>query len=184
MIRKLRISKIYFLGLVFTFMLFLCTGREVYTHLTMNYTYDPSGDVYVTVYEEDEILHKGMIEEGVGDFFFWGKDITGISPIHYDASQVVYLDSIQIRVHGETVAKMDAKMIMENFTPNDDILDMELTDEGVYLTTIGEQPTLLLNDSLREKIDRMAEFMGLLNLFFYVIVWTFVYWYQIGRAHV
>ena len=177
MIRKLRISKIYFLGLVFTFMLFLCTGREVYTHLTMNYTYDPSGDVYVTVYEEDEILHKGMIEEGVGDFFFWGKDITGISPIHYDASQVVYLDSIQIRVHGETVAKMDAKMIMENFTPNDDILDMELTDEGVYLTTIGEQPTLLLNDSLREKIDRMAEFMGLLNLLFYVIVWTFVYWY-------
>ena len=175
--RRLRFSKIYFLGLVLAFMLFLCTGRQVYTHLTMNYTYDPSGDVFVTVYGEDKILHEGMIEEGVGDFFFWGTDITGISPIHYDASQVIYLESIQIRVHGENVAKMDAGMIMENFTPNDGILDMELTDEGVYLTTISEQPVLLLNDSLREKIDRMANFTSLLNLLFYVIVWTFVYWY-------
>ena len=174
---KLRFSKIYFLGLVLTFMLFLCTGRQVYTHLTMNYTYDPSGDVFVTVYGEEDILHEGMVEEGVADFFFWGSDITGISPIHYDASQVIYLDSIQIRVHGETVAKMNAEMIMENFTPNDGILDMELTDEGVYLTTISDQPILQLTDELREKIDRMAEFMGLLNLLFYIIVWTFVYWY-------
>ena len=54
--RKVRISKIYFIGLLLTFLLFLFTGREVYTHLTMNYTYDPSGDVYVTVYGEDDFV--------------------------------------------------------------------------------------------------------------------------------
>ena len=175
--RKIRFSKIYFIGLLLTFVLFLFTGREVYTHLTMNYTYDPSGDVYVTVYGEEEVLHEGMIEEGVGDFFFWGSDITGISPIHYDASQVIYLDSIQIRIHGELIAKMDAQMIMENFVPNDGILDMELTEEGVYLTTISDQPILQLTDDLREQIDRMANFMSILNLLFYAIVWSFIYWY-------
>ena len=175
--RKVRISKIYFIGLLLTFLLFLFTGREVYTHLTMNYTYDPSGDVYVTVYGEEDILHQEMIEEGVGDFFFWGSDITGISPIHYDASQVIYLDSIEIRIHGDLVAKMDAPMIMENFIPNDGILDMELTEEGVYLTTISDQPTLLLTEELRGRIDRMSDLMSILNLIFYVMVWSFIYWY-------
>ena len=175
--RKVRISKIYVIGLLLTFLLFLFTGREVYTHLTMNYTYDPSGDVYVTVYGEEDILHQEMIEEGVGDFFFWGSDITGISPIHYDASQVIYLESIQIRIHGDLVAKMDAPMIMENFIPNDGILDMELTEEGVYLTTISDQPILLLTDELRGQIDRMSDLMSILNLIFYVIIWSFIYWY-------
>lgn len=175
--RKLRFSKIYFVGLVLTFLLFLFTGRKVYTHLTMNYTQDPAGDVFVTVYGEEEILHEGMVEEGVADLFFWGTDITGISPIHYDSFEEIYIESIQIRVHGETVAKMNAEMIMENFTPNEGILEMNLTKQGVCLMTKNDQPILQLSDMLRAQIDRMAAFMSLLNLLFYVIVWTFAYWY-------
>ena len=175
--RKIRFSKIYFLGLVLTFMLFLCTGRQVYTHLTMNYAQDPAGDVFVTVYGEEDILHEGMVEEGVADLFFWGSDITGISPIHYDSFEEIYIEDIQIRVHGETVVKLDAEKIMDNFTPNDGILEMNLTEQGVCLLTKSDQPVLLLTDALREKIDRMAGFMSLLNLLFYVIVWTFIYWY-------
>ena len=175
--RKLRFSKIYFLGLLLTFVLFLCTGRQVYTHLTINYTQDPVGDVFVTVYGEEDVLHEGMVENGVGDFFFWGSDITGISPIHYDCFEEIYIESIHIRVHGETVSKMDAEMIMENFTPNDEILEMKLTDQGVCLTTKSDQPILQPTEALREKTDRMAAFMSLMNLLFYSIVWSFVYWY-------
>ncbi len=175
--RKLRFLKIYLLGLLLTFVLFLFTGRTVYTHLTMNYAEDPSGDAYVTVYGEDEVLYEGVVEDGVADLYFWGSDITGISPIHYNTFEELYLESIQIRVHGETVAKMDAEMIIEYFTPNDGIQDMTLTEQGVYLTTQSDQPVLLMNDTLQEKIDSMAGFMSILNLLFYVLIWTFAYWY-------
>ena len=119
--RKLRFSKIYFLGLLLTFLLFLFTGRQVYTHMTINYGADPTGDAFVTVYGENDVLCESMVEEGMADFFFWGTDITGISPIHYNTSEELYVTEIQIRVHGETVVKMDAEMIMNYFTPNDGI---------------------------------------------------------------
>lgn len=175
--RKLRFSKIYFLGLVLTFMLFLCTGRQVYTHLTMNYAEDPSGDAFVTVYGENGVLHEGMVEEGKADLFFWGSDITGISPIHYNTFEEIYLESIQIRVHGETVAKMDGEAILKYFTPNDGIQEMKLCEQGVSLTTRSDQPVMQLSSQLCDQIDRMAVFMSSLNLFFYVMVWTFIYWY-------
>ncbi len=175
--RKLRFSKIYLLGLLLAFVLFLFTGRTVYTHLTMNYAEDPSGDAYVTVYGEDEVLHEGSVEEGVADLYFWGSDITGISPIHYNTFEELYLESIQIRIHGETVVKMDAEMIIEYFAPNDGIQDMTLTEQGVYLTTKSDQPVLVLSDVLREKIDRMTAFMSVLNFLFYALIWTFMYWY-------
>ena len=175
--RKLRFSKIYFLGLVFAFLLFLCTGRQVYTHMTINYGEDPAGDAFVTVYGEEGVLHEAMVEDGTADFFFWGTDITGISPIHYNTFEELYLTGIQIRVHGETVVKMDAEMIMNYFAPNDGIAEMRLTKQGVYLTTQSDEPILQLTDQLRDKIDRMALFTSILNLLFYIIVWSFAYWY-------
>ena len=71
-------------------------------------------DAFVTVYGEDGVLHEGIVEGGVADLYFWGSDITGISPIHYNTFEELYLESIQISVHGETVAKMDAEMMMEH----------------------------------------------------------------------
>lgn len=175
--RKIRFSKIYFLGLVLTFVLFLFTGRQVYTHLTMNYAEDPSGDAFVTVYGEDGVLHEGIVEGGVADLYFWGSDITGISPIHYNTFEELYLESIQIRVHGETVAKMDAQMMMEHLVPNDGIQDMTLTEQGVYITTSNDQPVLRLSEELQSQINRMSSFMSILNLVFFVLIWTFLYWY-------
>ncbi len=175
--RKIRFSKIYFLGLLLTFVVFLFTGRQVYTHLTMNYAEDPSGDAFVTVYGEDGVLHEGMVEDGVADLYFWGSDIKGISPIHYNTFEELYLESIQIRVHGETVAKMDAQMMMEHLIPNDGIQDMMLTERGVYLTTSSDQPVLQLSEELQEQIGRMSSFMSILNLAFFVLIWTFLYWY-------
>ena len=89
MTRKIRFSKIYIIGLLITFGLFLLTGRTVYTHLTMNYTQDPTGDVYVTVYGEEEVLSEGMVEDGKIDLFFWGSEITGIAPIHASILQSI-----------------------------------------------------------------------------------------------
>lgn len=175
--RKIRFSKIYLLGLLLTFVLFLFTGRRVYTHLTMNYAEDPSGDAFVTVYGEDAVLHEGMVEDGVADLYFWGSDITGISPIHYNTFEELYLESIQIRVHGETVVKMDAEMMMEHLTPNDGIQDMMLTEQGVYLTTSSDQPVLQLSEELQGQIGRMSSFMSILNLVFFALIWTFLYWY-------
>lgn len=175
--KKLHFSKIYLIGLLLTFVLFLFTGRQVYTHLTMNYTEDPSGDAFVTVYGEEEILAEGAVEDGTAELYFWGSDITGISPIHYDTFEELYLESIELRIHGEMVAKMDAEMILQYFVPNDGIMDMELMEQGVCLTTRSDQPILQLTEELKDKIDRMAAFMSILNLLFYVIVWSFVYWY-------
>ena len=175
--RKLRFSKIYCLGVLLTVLLFLFTGREVYTHMTINYGADPAGDAFVTVYGEEGVLHEAAVEDGIADFFFWGTDITGISPIHYNTFEELYLTGIQIRVHGETVVKMDAEMIMNYFTPNDGISEMNLTEQGVYLTTKSDQPILQLTDVLRDKIDRMAMLTSFLNLLFYIIVWSFAYWY-------
>ena len=151
--RKIRFSYIYFLGLVLTFVLFLFTGRQVYTHLTMNYAEDPSGDAFVTVYGEVGVLHEGVVEDGVADLYFWGSDITGISPIHYNTFEELYLECIQIRVHGETVAKMDAQMMMEYLSPNDGIQDMTLTEQGVCLTTSNDQPVLQLSEELQSQIN-------------------------------
>lgn len=174
---KLHFSKIYLIGLLLSFVLFLFTGRQVYTHLTLNYANDPSGDAFVTVYGEEEILAEGAVEDGTAELYFWGSDITGISPIHYDTFEELYLESIELRIHGEMVAKMDAEMILQYFVPNDGIMEMKLTEQGVCLTTRSDQPILQLTEELRDKIDRMAAFMSTLNLLFYVIVWSFVYWY-------
>ncbi len=177
LIRKIRFSKIYFIGLLITFGLFLFTGRTVYTHLTMNYTQDPTGDVYVTVYGEEDVLSEGMVEEGQIELFFWGSDITGISPIHYDTHEKIYLESLELRVHGELVAKMDAEKIFQQFEPNEDIEKMQLTKKGVCLEMADEQPVLLLKEELKDQIKRTSDFMGILNLMFYVLIWTFAYWY-------
>ena len=177
MSKKVGFSKIYLIGLLLTFILFLFTGREVYTHLTMNYANDPSGDVFVTVYGEEDILSKEMLEEDHAELFFWGTDIVGISPIHYDAYETIGLEMIEIRVHGELVARLDGEGILQNFVPNEDVKELKLTKEGAVLTTCGEQPILQLTEVLRNQIDRMAMFMSVLNLLFYILIWTFVYWY-------
>lgn len=177
MIKKLHLSKIYVIGLFITFALFLLTGRKVYSHLTMNYAFDPAGDVTVTVYGEDEILSECEVTDAKAETFFWGADIFGISPIHYNGYEELLIENIELHVHGHLVANMTPEMIMENFTPNDGIAEMYLTDQGVYLTTQTDQPIMMATEALTGKIQTTATLMSILNLFFYVLIYTILYWY-------
>lgn len=181
-------SKIYLLGLFFCVLLFLAAGRKVYAHLTITYGEDPTGDAIVTVYGEKEILAEDMVEDGVAELYFWGSDLTGISPIHYDTYEELYLEHIELRLHGETVFQLEGETILKELVPGEGIGEMTLTEQGVLLTTEDDQPVLELTDSLREKVDRMAGFMSLWNLLFIVMIWSFLYWYlfrvlEIAKDH-
>ncbi len=177
MIKKKHLSKIYLIGLLLTFVLFLLTGRQVYAHLTMNYAFDPAGDVTVTVYGEEKILAEGEVLDARAELYFWGADITGISPIHYDGYEELLIENIELRVHGHLVADMSPEMIMEYFAPNDGIAEMYLTEQGVYLTTQNDQPIMVATEELTGKIQSAANLMSVLNLLFYVLIYTILYWY-------
>ena len=101
--KKIHLSKTYIVGFLLTFGLFLLTGREMYMHITMDYAADPTGEAIVCAYGEDGALAEAVMEEGHAELYFWGKDITGIAPIHYDTKEELYLTSLEIRVHGNLV---------------------------------------------------------------------------------
>lgn len=172
-----KFSKSYFIGCLIVFVLFLFGGRQVYTHITMNYAKDPTGDAIVTVYGEDGILKECEVQDGVAEPYFWGSDITGISPIHYDSYEELYLKNIEIRVHGRLVVNMTPEQILEYFVPNEGIRDLYVTDDGLYLTTQSDQPILTAAPKLREQIDAAANYMCILNLLFFLMIYTIVYWY-------
>ena len=175
--KTISISKIYMLGLLLTFCLFLLTGREVYSHITMKYVEDPSGDVVVSVYSDETCSAETEVIEGTADLFFWGADYTGIAPIHYDAYEKLYLESIQIRVHGYLVCNLQADEMAEAFLPNESIQSVQVKGRGLEIVTQGDCPILMLSDHLQKQIKTAASVMSLLNLAFYIAVWTFVYWY-------
>lgn len=157
--------------------MFLFWGRQVYTHITVNYAKDPTGDAIVTVYGENQILGEREVEEGRAELYFWGHDITGISPIHYDSFEELYLESIEIRIYGKLVTAMMPEEILTYFIPNDGIRDIQVTEQGLYLTTQSDQPLLMLAQELRDRIENAANFMCVLNFLFYLIIYTIVYWY-------
>ena len=97
---KLYFSKIYFIGFILCFVLSLFAGRKVYTHITLNYAYDPVGEALVSVYRGDELLAQAEVVDTAADLYFWGSDFTEIAPIHYDTYEELYLESIDIRVYG------------------------------------------------------------------------------------
>ena len=94
------------IGLLLTFCLFLLTGREVYSHITLNYGADPTGDAFASAYLEDELLSQAEVTEGKADLFFWGSRYTSLAPIHYNTYEEIYLESIQIRAHGHLICDL------------------------------------------------------------------------------
>ena len=175
--RHCKFSKIYFIGALLIFFMFLFWGKQVYTHVTVNYAKDPTGDAIVTVYEEQQILAESEVEEGTAELYFRGSDITGIAPIHYDSFEELYLKSIEIRIYGKLVAAMEPEEILKYFVPNDGIRDIQPTEQGLYLTTQSDRPLLMLSQELRDRIDISANFMSILNFLFLLIIYTIVYWY-------
>ncbi|MEE1015409.1 MAG: hypothetical protein U0M69_05235 [Lachnospiraceae bacterium] len=175
--KKIHFSKIYMIGLLLTFLLFLFTGRQVYTHITLNYVFDPSGDAITSVYCGEELLAEAEVIDGQADLYFWGSEFTSIAPIHYDTYEELYLESIEIRVHGRQVCKMLPEQILENFTPNEGILSLQAEEQGVSITTKNDSPALMLAEPLMRQISDVAGFMSILNLLFYIVLWTFIYWY-------
>ncbi len=174
---KLHVSKIYLIGLLITFVLFLICGREVYTHITLNYAYDPEGDAITSVYNEEKCVAEAEVIDGRADLYFWGSEMTGIAPIHYDTYEELYLQNIEIRVHGHLVKKLTPELILEFMTPNDGISRLQVEEPGLNIMTANDNPIFLLNEELQKQISFNAGMMSLLNLLFYVFVWTFVYWY-------
>ena len=171
------ISKIYMIGLLLTFCLFLLTGREVYSHITLNYGADPTGDAFASAYLEDELLSQAEVTEGKADLFFWGSRYTSLAPIHYNTYEEIYLESIQIRAHGHLICDLQGEALGKAFVPNEGILSLQVKEQGVEILTASDMPALLLTDALQKEISVSARWMSLLNLAFYIAVWTFVYWY-------
>lgn len=174
---KLHFSKIYFIGLILCFVLFLFAGRKVYTHITLNYAYDPVGEAFVSVYRGDELLAQAEVVDTAGDLYFWGSDFTGIAPIHYDTYEELYLESIDIRVYGYLVCHLSPADIIQVFSANDGIRRLEVEDPGVNIMTENDNPRLLISESLHEKISNISSVMRILNFLFYGLIWTFLYWY-------
>lgn len=174
---RFHFSKIYFIGLILCFVLFIFTGRQVYTHITLNYAFDPVGEALVSVYQGEELLAQAEVVETTGDLYFWGSDFTGIAPIDYDAYEELYIDSIEIRVHGYRVCLLSPEDILQHFTPNDGFVSVQVEKPGLNFVTANDHPVFLLNQELQEKISLAADCMSVLNLLFYVILWTFLHWY-------
>lgn len=174
---KIHFSKIYFTGVIITFVLFLFTGRQVYSHITLNYAFDPEGDAITAVCLEEEVLAEAEVLDGQADLYFWGSEFTSIAPIHYDTYEELYLESIEIRVHGYTVCDLTPEQILEYFTPNDGIMRLQLEEQGLNIMTRNDTPAFVLTEELKDKISTAANFMSILNLIFYILIWTFAYWY-------
>ena len=95
-----RISKRYFIGLLVALLLFFLTGRQVYTHITLNYDKDPTGEAYASAGYEKNVLVETKVIDGVAELFFWGSDFTELLPIHYDSHEELCLTQLEIRMHG------------------------------------------------------------------------------------
>lgn len=177
--KKIHLSKRYFYiaGLLLTVLLFLLTGQKMYTHITVDYAMDPTGEAIVSAYGEDGVLAETVMEDGHAELFFWGNKITGIAPIHYDTKEELYLTNLEIHVHGNLVLKADAEQFADYFSPNEDIQSMKVKKAGVEIITHEEHPLLLPTEELTKAMNQTAKLMSLLNLAAYLLLYHFVYWY-------
>lgn len=170
------ISKIYLVGAILTFLLFWFTGRQAYIHLTVDYTYDPTGDAIVTAYAE-ETDAQGNVDDGRADVYYWGKTFTGFSPIHYRSFEDLYIQNVQLRVHGILVADLKGEEILKDFEPNEFIEFITPTEEGLCIYTGAEGAAFLAKDSLMEKVESAAGCLSLFNFIWYLFLWSFFYHY-------
>lgn len=159
------------------FVLFIFTGRQVYTHIALNYAFDPEGDAISSVYLGEELLAEAEVIDGKADMYFWGSDFTEIAPIHYDSYEELYLESIEIRVYGYRVCLLSPEQILQSFTPNDGFARLLIEEQGLNMMTENDHPAFILKENLAKKISFAAGCMSILNLLFYALIWTFVYWY-------
>lgn len=175
--KTISFSKIYIIGAVITFLLFLFTGRQVYSHITMTYAKDPSGDAYVSAYLENELLAETQVIDGQADLFFWGADYDRLTPIHYNTFEELYLTNIEIRVHGYLIRNLNPEEMLTALAPNDGIFSMELKSQGLKILTQNDTPAFILSEELQKQIETAANWLLLLNLACYLAVWTWIYWY-------
>lgn len=170
------IPKIYLSGVVLTFLLFWFTGRQAYIHLTLDYTYDPTGDAVVTAYAE-ETDAQGIVEDGRAEVYYWGKSFVGFSPIHYSSFEELYLQSVQLRVHGILITDLKGAEILNDFEPNELIEYAVPKEEGLCIYAGAEGAALLAKEALAAKVEIAAGCFSLLNFVGYLILWSFLYWY-------
>ncbi len=174
---KIHFSKIYLIGLLLTFGLFLLTGRQVYTHVTLNYAYDPAGEAIAAVYRGEEKLAEAEVIGTAADLYFWGADFTSISPIHYDTYEELYLTSVEIKLHGISVCSLNPSQMLENLIPNEGIRRLQIEEEGLNIMTDSDSPAFELAEELRASLLSAAGFISILNLLVFILLWTFIYWY-------
>lgn len=178
--KHFKFPKIYFTGLLITFVLFLLSGKQVYTHITLNYAYDPEGDAFAAAYCGEEVLSECEVEQGTAQLYFWGTEFTQIAPIHYDTYEELYLKNIQIRVQGILVWDLSPEQILEYFTPNDGIRRLQVEEPGLNIMTGNDHPAFEVTQKLLDKIDRAADILCLLNFVFFAVIYSILYWYLFG----
>lgn len=175
--KHFQFSKIYFIGLLITFVLFLLSSKQVYTHITLSYAYDPEGDAFAAAYCGEEVLSECEIEEGVAQLYFWGTKFTQIAPIHYDTYEELYLKNIQIRVYGMLVWDLSPEQIPEYFTPNDGIRRLQIEEPGLNIMTANDHPAFVATRELLDKMDKAADVLCLFNFVFFAAIYSMLYWY-------
>lgn len=184
MINKLRSEKkksiklyLYFIGLMIPLLMFILCGRQVYTHVIMEYAEDPTGDAVVTVYHEEKILGETLVNEGRAELYFWGSDVTGIAPIHYATHEKLLLTDLELRIHGILAIKLTPEKSEQYFVGNQDLKILETESSGLKLQIQGETPRLLLNEAAQQHLTIIANVVKLLNLLFFVLIYTVLFWY-------
>lgn len=172
-----KISKLYLLGLIPVLLLFLLCGRRVYTHMTLTFANDLTGEAYATVWDGDRLLDECEEEEKRADLYFWGTDFTVLSPIHYDSYEEIYLKSITVSLHGYHFRTLTPEMILENFRPNQDIKRLQVEEQGLNVMTGGLFPALIPTENFLKELANAQAWISLCNLLVFVLLYTAVYWY-------
>lgn len=176
-LKKMPISKIYVVGAILTCILFLFTGRNTYIRLTLDYVSDPTGTAIVTAFGEEGALAQGTVEEGHAEVYYWGTEFTGFSPIHYRSYENLYLQRLQLHVHGILAADFNGSEILESFEPNDSLQVMTSENDTLCIYTEMEGAEFSASEALCRKITGMAALLSLLNLAGYLALWSFLFWY-------
>lgn len=174
---KLHFSKRYLIGLFVIFVLFLFGSRPVYTHVTMQYAQDPTGDAYTAVYDEEDKLAESEVEHGISEMFFWGSEFTKITPIHYDSHEELHLTNLEIRVHGFLVVDLNPGDMLDYLTPNEDFEYVKVTDKGLEIKTEDDFPAFEATKLLLDKTEQVTLLASLLTFVFYGMLYSLMYWY-------
>lgn len=174
---KKKLPKSYIVGLLAVFVLFLLFGRQVQTHITMEYAYDLSGDAFVTVWRGNELLDECEMQDAKAELYFEGTEFTQLSPIHYDSYEEMYLRRIGIKMQGVQVMTLTPEKIERYFSPNQDILRMQEEADGLNIITGGEHPAFVPSAELLAELSRAAALASLWNLLLMVAFYTAIYRY-------